>query len=500
MKTFNIYMVLILALALSSCEDYLDVNDSEVDATQEVVTPNLLLAGAITQPHAQFVNSGNELGNIFMNNWAGDINNVTGGFLDEFELDLTPSFRASIWNNIYRTIGTYQDIISYEGDGDYSNHKAIARILKSYYFQYLVDVYGDIPYTEALQGGDNLTPAYDDDQAIYRDLIVQLDLAIAEMNPDAAPVGGEDVVYAGNMDMWVKFANTLKLRILLRESLLPGSSAYVAEQMTALDKNFIGVGESALIDPPYENTAGKQNPFYANYGFDTATPPTPTFDYNFITPSEYAAEFLKGNQTENGVQTGIFDPRVNAIYRVLPEVGEVVGVQQGATNVSAPPLLSELGPGIIVASEQPGYLFTAAESLFLQAEAAQYLGLPGDAQTFFNQGITESFTQLGIGDQAADYITTSANAPKIGWNGPSDKREVIMTQKWIALNSINGLESWIEYTRTGFPDVPLAITATRPAKPNRLLYPSSEYSTNSANVPSQSVDDAFSTKIFWDAN
>ena len=75
-----------------------------------------------------------------------------------------------------------------------------------------------------------------------------------------------------------------------------------------------------------------------------------------------------------------------------------------------------------------------------------------------------------------------------------------MTQKWIANMGINGIESWIERTRTGFPDLPLAITATGPSLPNRLLYPASEYSTNSANVPEQNTGDAFSTKIFWDAN
>ena len=75
-----------------------------------------------------------------------------------------------------------------------------------------------------------------------------------------------------------------------------------------------------------------------------------------------------------------------------------------------------------------------------------------------------------------------------------------MTQKWIALAGINGIESWIEYTRTGFPDIPLSTISEQTSKPNRLLYPASEYSTNSANVPNQPASDAFNTKIFWDVN
>ena len=89
--------------------------------------------------------------------------------------------------------------------------------MKSFYFQYLVDLYGDVPYFQAHQGANNVNPTYDDDQAIYRDLIVQLDSAI-DMIDDApattVAVGSEDVMLAGDMEAWKKFANTLKLRIL----------------------------------------------------------------------------------------------------------------------------------------------------------------------------------------------------------------------------------------------------------------------------------------------
>ena len=75
-----------------------------------------------------------------------------------------------------------------------------------------------------------------------------------------------------------------------------------------------------------------------------------------------------------------------------------------------------------------------------------------------------------------------------------------MTQKWIALCGFNAIESFIDYNRTGFPDVPLSVIAEKPARPVRLLYPASEFSTNSGNVPSQATSDAFSDKIFWDVN
>lgn len=496
---FKAIILLAFAASISSCESTLDINESEVDATVDVVAPDLLLAGAITSPRGQFEVTTSELGSIMMNQWAGDINNVTGGFQDEFRLNITQNFYTSIWQNIYRRLGTYQAIIDYEGS-EYDNHKAIARILKSYYMQYLVDLYGDCPYSEALQFGVNFTPAYDVDKDIYAALIADINTGIASLmtldNP-ANPVGSEDIVFNGDLTSWVKFANTLKLRILLRQA---GEGSLNGE-FANLQQNFLTT--NATVNPPYENAPGKQNPYYGNYGQDTEG--NDTFDNDFIVPSDYMAEFLKGNPTENGVTTGVPDARLTALFEPIPAglvgEGEVVGVQQGATNTTAPPQLSELGPGMLLGSEQVGYLFSAAESYFLQAEAAHLGYISGDAQALFHNGITASFAMLGIAGSASAYITAGENVNLVGWTGSSNKIEAIMTQKWIAMcGAHNAVESMIEYNRTGFPDAPLSIIAEKPFRPYRLLYPASEYSTNGANVPSQSASDAFSDKIFWDVN
>ena len=108
---------------------------------------------------------------------------------------------------------------------------------------------------------------------------------------------------------------------------------------------------------------------------------------------------------------------------------------------------------------------------------------------------------LAVEDPSLDeesYIAAANAVDGLGWDASSNKIEAIMTQKWLALNGINAIESWIEYTRTGFPEIPLAVNAQRDSKPNRLLYPSSEYIANSANVPTQQSADAFNTSVFWD--
>ncbi len=505
-KYFNKCMMLLLAGVLfNSCESTLDINESPTAATVDVVNPNLLLAGAIQAPRTQFEVTSNRLGSVMMNQWAGDINNVTGGFQDEFRLNITSNFYGSMWTNLYLGMGTYQTIIDNPSDA-FNNHKAISRILKSYYFQYLVDLYGDLPYSQALQFGNTLTPTYDDAKTVYRALITDIDLAIETLNNSSnyIAVGSEDTVFSGDLAGWIRLANTLKLRILLRQSELAGTDAetasYITAQIAALDMNFITT--NATLNPGYEVAVGKQNPFWNNLGQDAAG--VDTFNNDFFVPSDYMAEFLKGTATENGIATGVADPRLTRLFEPIPAglvgAGEVVGVIQGAENSVAPPELSELGPGLLKGGTQDSYLFTAAESYFLQAEAVQRGWFSGNAQALFESGITASFDILGIPGSAAGYITASQNTNLIGWNGSANKIEAIMTQKWIALCGYNSIDSWIDYTKTGFPDVPLSIIAEQPNRPNRLLYPTVEYSTNSANVPNQATSDAFSTKIFWDVN
>lgn len=507
-KYFKIGIALLfIGAAFNSCESSLDINESEVNFTTDLVSPDLLLAGAIQAPRAQFEVTTSELGSIFMNQWAGDINNVTGGFQDEFRLNITQNFYTSIWQNLYRGMGTYQAIIATPGD-EYSNHKAISRILKSYYFQYIIDLYGDAPYSQALQGGEVLTPAYDDAQTVYRALVEDINLALDTFanSGDYLPVGTEDTVFQGDLNGWAQVANTLKLRILLRQSEMGGETAtYLATEFASLDNNFVTT--DATLNPGYVNEANRLNPFWANYGFDVAG--NPTFDRDFIVPSEYFEKFLKGdNQTDANFNvgslpgTGVNDTRLERFFDPASGVpgNGVTGVVQGAENSQAPTDLSEPGPGLLRGFDQDSYIFTASESFFLQAEAIERGYISGDAKAMFEAGITASFNLLGNPGDAAAYITASQNANRIGWNGSSNKIEAIMTQKWIALCGFNAIESFIDYNRTGFPDVPLSVIAEKPARPVRLLYPASEFSTNSGNVPSQATSDAFSDKIFWDVN
>ena len=498
MKLINKISILVLALGLSqtSCENYLDVNDDPNNPTSENVPANLILTGAQTESFRVQTGTMNRLGNAYMNMWGPNINSFTGGFADEFSLSISNTFYSGIWSGLYLRTYPFQKIIDADGT-QYNNHKAIAKIMKSHYMQYIVDLYGDAPYSQAHLGGDNLAPAYDDDQAIYRDLITQLDDAVLLINDNlGSAVGSEDVVFNGDMNMWIKFANTLKLRVLLREATLAetdaASATYLNDQFALMTTaEFLGVGESVTINPGYSSgETAQQNPFYSTYGFDVDG--NATSSNNFIRASEHAIEFL------NGGANGVGDPRLGSIYS-QNNAGNYVGILQGSEDNGGVDL-SPLGGGLLVSDSQDGYIMTSAEALFLQAEATErgYL-TTGVAKDFFEAGIAESFTILGAGDPTG-YLAAANPTNGIGWDGSADKIEAIMTQKWIALNGIHAIESWIDYTRTGYPVTPLATTALFPNLPNRLMYPSSELSGNAANVPAQTQADAFSTRIFWDAN
>lgn len=498
---------LFISGSLISCSDYLDINESPNVPTVSDVTPDLQLAGALTAPYEamqyQFGNA-NEFGNVMLANWGPNVNGFTGGYLDEFRLSITTGFYQGIWDEVFVNLANLENIATTDSDV-YDNHKAIAMISKANYFQILVDFYGDIPYTEALKLGDNYNPAYDDDKMIYRSLIENIDEAIALINNADDmdnTVSSEDVVYGGDMTKWKKYANTLKLRILMRQATLAESdgetATYLDEQFASLEKNFVNT--DVTINPGYTNSSGKLNPFYANWGFDSQG--TAVQSYNFTVAADFATEFMKGltpnNPNYTGTGTGVSDPRLQKYYQLVD--GEVFGVVQGYNSNQAPDELSKLGPEIVKDPSQDGFLMLGATSYFLQAEAVLKGYMSGNAKDLFQNGIKSSFTSLGIGGDADAYITSSNNIDKIGWDGSSDKVEAIMTQKWLATNGRTAYESWFDYVRTGYPNIPLATTAEKPARYNRLLYPSSEFITNAANVPNQSQSDAFNTSIFWDAN
>lgn len=469
-------------------------NENPNQIHQEDIRPDQMLPGAMVSTYRVQAITMNVLGNRIMQNWYGNINDVTGfDTSPEYKLDLTNSFYSGIWDGTYGGVNNFRQVLNYDSP-NYDNHKAIAYIMESFYMQYIVDLYGDAPYSEAFQGSANISPAYDDDAVIYLTLVDNINQAITMINDadaDDKVVAGEDVIYQGDMNAWKNFANLLKTRILLRQSGLTGNNprgesyaTYIQNEFNAIET--LGVSATVTtINPGYNaTTTARLNPFYSLF-FNT------TGDASSIngqtTASGYIADFLNGDVAGNP----IVDPRRGQLYTLV--AGEVSGAYQGDYQGYDGITFSKVKSRFPLATSD-GVIMTASEAWFLLAEAYEKGYLMGDPKVAFDNGITASFSALGatIGTYLTDINTISG----LGWDG-GNHIQAIMTQKWLAVNGVNPVESFIDLTRTGFPVLPMATTAVYPHRPYRLPYPLSESVANSGNVPSVTQAQLFTQGPFW---
>lgn len=367
------------------------------------------------------------------------------------------------------------------------NYAAIARILSVYTYQVVVDVWDKAPYSESLQGKDgNLNPVYDDGEAIYDGLIVDLDEALALINTAAAATrpGADDFIYGGDMEAWIRFANTLKLRIYLRQSeARPAVAQAGIEELYTNGAEFLMAGDDAFV--PFPGGANNQNPLFSGD----------------ISPNGLGGVNINGSATiiEQFVDNG--DPRVDFFFDPASS-GTFTGVQigipqgEGITQLGSAPITANSIPSStnVVAPTSPVYLMTAFESLFLQAEAVERGWGTGDAEALYNAAVTESFAFTGHEDDAAALLAGAYAYP----TGTEEGLNAIAKQKWFAMCGIMNVEAWAELRRFDYLDLEPSVAGTGASLngstfPQRSLYPTSEISTNTNAEPNGNIGDP----VWW---
>lgn len=485
MKKILTIAILIIALMVSCESDYLDVNTDPHNPTK--VNPELVLPVAqVYTANSMGGQTYNTLGNLLMYTWS-----QTDGFswyTEEFQYLVTPNFYSGIWDVTYQfNLKQYNVLESYDGD-IYDNYKAISKIMKSYHFQYLVDGYGDIPYSEALQRGANPLPKYDDAESVYEGLVSDLDDALAlieaaSLNINSKVPSNDDIMFGGDMDTWRKLANTVKMRLLIRMSGMTSKQTFIQDEFNKISTNGFGyIDTDASVNPGYFQETNKQNPFWNSYGQDASGSDRLNFE------ATCATDFILDYLNNKG------DARINFIFET-PGTGHL-GIPQGLTVYPAnttKEFVSNIGPGLLKGPTQDQPFFTLSESLFLQTEAVEKGYITGNSKDLYEAAIQASFDYLGAGNASGYY---GNGMDLVDWNASANKMEAIITQKWLALIGLNGYESWIEYNRTGYPsNLPISLLATSTNRPVRLNYPSSEISANGGNVPSQ--PNVFTDKVFW---
>ena len=496
-----------LLFALFSCQkDWLDVNTNPNSLPSS--TPDYTFAAAANRIASNL--GPNELGEYWSGHWTQSSTYILSATYFKYEFNNT---NFDFWSGYY----DIQEDLDYAikgATGNLSFFGGAARVLKAYTYQMMVDMYGNIPYTDALKGSGSLAPKFDDQKAIYEDLIKVLDTAITVLkaNPLPSAYAGSDIVFgrtsgaaAAAATKWIQFANSLKLRILIRQSRITGRDAYIIAEINkaaATTEGFLPAGLDVTSNPGYVASTGKLNPFYENWGYNAAGGSQPIGRYP--RPTEFLFNTLKAANDTFRMKRLAYP---NGGQGVLPEIiSNYTGVpfgDGGSTWLSQ--VTSYIGPSQIQSGDfaRPMILMTNAESQFLLAEAKQRypaVTLPSTAQAYYEQGVKEAFRLTGTAASAATTLLTSG-IDLSDWTASPDKLKAIWMQKWLALTNYSGFEAWCEYRKNNFPVTPpSASTAANAPRPLRLFYPSGEVASNGENVKAQGTIDVFATRLFWDVD
>ncbi|MDD3322921.1 MAG: SusD/RagB family nutrient-binding outer membrane lipoprotein [Paludibacter sp.] len=492
-------IMLTCALVLSGCSDeFFDINKSPNSATEDNMTPSLVLPRALHRMADQSATGYREY-EFWMGYWA----RCAGGYgpnTDEEAYQLTSSFKRLAWLDMYDILKDFDVIEKNAVTRNETAYEGIAKIMKSIGYMQLVDQYNNVPYSKAFNLGDYMLTPYDKGEDIYAALITDLEAAdellANAVVADNLDIESVDIVFAGDLDMWRKLGNTQRLRLLIHQTGLFSD----AELKTEIDKivangaGFLGADETANVQPGYAKDVNKQNPFWNTYNTNDAG----GLD-NFSRANNYFLKLLKDNDDIR--YTRFFTKAASPVTEDYAGFDFGIESQSGQLTASQSSMVS--GPGLISGASDPLWLFTSFESLFLQAEAVQRGALAGVAKDAYEAAVKESFAWLGVDATVADAYLTNTSKPIGNWDENSDKLLLITKQKYIAMCGINGLESYTEYRRTGFPttaDILSVRSGITNSIPKRLIYPIEEYNYNAANAIAEGTINPQTATIFWDVN
>lgn len=360
--------------------------------------------------------------------------------------------------------------------GVQKNQLAIIDIVEVYTYTTLVNTFGNIPYTKALDI-NNLFPVYDDAKTVYYDLLTRLDKDIAALSTASAGFGSADILYADNITSWKKLAYSMQLRMGIT----------ISDYDAATAKKYI------------ESSA--PNAFTSNA--DNAV-----FQYLSATPNNnpvWGDQVNSGRQDFIGTTTivdlmkQLNDPRLPSYFTTATSgdsIGKYYGNAAGAGGSygghSHAPLTT------VYAVNAPSTLMSYAEVEFIKAEAIERgFTVTGTAQSHYNSAVTASILEWGgAASDATAYLTKTSVAYT---TATGTYKQKIGTQKWLALYN-RGFDAWVEMRRLDYPVIPVPTNALS-AFPVRFTYPSSEQNLNQTNWTSASAaigGDKVTTKLFWD--
>ena len=455
----NAFLVFLLALVFASCDKWIDT-DLNIDPDAPADVPlNLMLPGI--QQAMGYNLCGNDLVRT-TNIWMQQFDGVSRQSYTEARYQLLPGDVNNIWNNLYATILVNSATLIKKAEnteGKNSPYNAgIGKVMMATTLGISTDLFGDMPFKEALKGDQNiLTPKFDTQEKLYDTIRVMLDKAIADFSKPAAEnlvaVKG-DVIYSGDIAKWKKAAYAVKARHLLQLSSVKGNAAYT-DALAAAANGFTSNSDDMKV--PWESA--NKNPIF-----------------QFM---EQRTDIRMG-ATLVDLLKSISDPRL-PFYVAKDGGGSYTGSLIGSQNENASK------PGAYIAGElAPSYIITYAEQKFMEAEANFKLSKTTEAKAALQEGVKASVTRVaGSAAFTQAWYDTNIGSKTL-------TLDLIMTQKYIATFGTN--QAYADYRRVGLPVIPVPPGAILPSMPTRYPYAQDEISYNGANVPNVTISD----KLWWD--
>lgn len=496
--------LLVMVLFVGGCTDgFTDLNRPDNQLTEDDLGVNLLgQAFAQSQYRGMYgLNSQFQISEALFADLYAQYFATTASNFDSDQYVEVGSWANSAWSSFYGDAAPQLDLVlNRTAEEDLTLENAVAQVWKVQLYHRITDYWGPIIYSEFGSGGSSVP--YDAQKEVYMDFFETLDNAIEvlEQNQGENAFGENDIVYGGDIDQWLKFANSLQLRLAMRVRYVPSSDLDIDPQTKAEEAVSSGVIEANADNAMVLTTENNRNPYF--------------------TITDWG-EFRMSSAMESALE-GYDDPRIGVYFSEAANGDEdgdgssYEGFRNGLPRSQKPSLedgtslnetYSDMGERFLNANRggvnPPLRVMSAAEVYFLRAEGAvQGWNMGGSAENLYDTGIRRSLSEdrIGASDSEIESYVNSGDTPadpQDKWNtralsdipvdfetGASTERklEQIITQKWLALYP-DSWEAWAEYRRTGYPRLPSIVESINnnvaaDELMRRMTFVSGEYDTN----------------------
>jgi hypothetical protein len=388
----------------------------------------------------------------------------------------------------------------------YQVYLPLGKIVNAFTTARTTDLWGDMPYSEAFTArqtvGQNLFPKFDSQESVYDSILADLkdaSLALRSLSVVHPALARQDLLLKGDLAGWRRFANSLRLRLAMRLSeVAPANARAIVQEILADPVTY------PLVDAESLNVAWYMDPSWI-------------YDHNSLGNRSRATSELPAQTWAPKLMLDMMvadsDPRLPIVFDpVIDTIVRYVGLPSSPQD-QLPPVdrqhYSRLDSLMFAHNDNfPGYVMTAAEVQFLKAEAYQRGWATGDAQAAYESAVSlsvqmyydtynrNSVVTSKVAPPSAAAMTAFLNRPGVAYDGTLQR---IATQKWLHLGIVQPYEAWAEMRRTDYPVLTPDVFAGRPlARPVRILYPSSEITSNSQSYQAVRAKDTPTTRVWWD--